>query len=85
MKEYLDVRRLRALFDLVRKDTIYSEMSKQYQKLESDFERIMQRLPSEEEDLAWEFVCLSDDINLRIIEILCEKFEIDFLEIEKGQ
>lgn len=85
MKEYLDVRRLRALFDLVRKDTIYSEMSKQYQKLESDFERIMQRLPSEEEDLVWEFVCLSDDMNLRIIEVLCEKYEIDFREIEKGQ
>ena len=85
MKEYLDIRKLRALFDLVRKDPIYSEMSKKYQKLESDLERITQRLSSEEEDLVWEFVCLSDDMNLRIIEILCEKYEIDFQEIEKGQ
>jgi len=85
MKEYLDIKRLRALFAMAKKDTIYSEMCIKYQKLESDLERITQRLSSEEEDLVWAFVCLSDDMNLRIIEILCEKYEIDVLGTEKGQ
>ena len=67
---------INSLFRLSRKDPQYAEISEKYRQLEDDFGRITQKLTNEEQDIAWGFICTSDTMNWRMLEIICEKFDI---------
>ena len=58
------------IFREAREDAIYRKMKIRYSDLEEQVGLILQALPEHEQDIIWEFICLSDDMNLRIIEML---------------
>ena len=58
------------IFREAREDTIYRKKKIRYSDLEEQVGLILQALPEHEQDIIWEFICLSDDMNLRIIEML---------------
>ncbi len=66
--------RIRALFQIAREDARYRELSRQYAQLEAAFARLVQSLPEDEQDAAWAFVCTSEEMNWRMLEILSERF-----------
>lgn len=80
-----EVRKLQNIFCLARQDPQYSEMVTKYNELEHRFGELTRDMTDEEQDIAWGFVCLSDAMSLRLVEILCEKFEINILDMDLGQ
>ena len=81
----MDIEELRALFDMAHKDKYYSDLIVRYQELESEVSDITQQLTKTEQDIIWKFVCLSDEMNIRIIELLYEKFDLDIVYDEERQ
>ncbi|MBQ2920712.1 MAG: hypothetical protein IJE58_05975 [Oscillospiraceae bacterium] len=69
--------RILALFREVRRDRKYAALSKEYGKLRENFERLVDRYPVEEQDILWAFVCHSEDMNWRMLEWLCERYDIE--------
>ena len=65
-----------ALFRRARLDPQYAQLAEQYRKLEERYSRMVMHLSQESQDLAWEFICLSDEMNWRMLEILCEDMKI---------
>lgn len=80
-----EVRKLQNIFQLARQDPQYSKMVGEYLVLEHQFGELTRGMTDEEQDIAWGFACLSDDMNWRMIEILCERFGINLLDIDSGQ
>ena len=60
------------LFREARKDPEYASMSKEYTVLEEQFALLTQKLPEKEQDLVWAFICISDAMNWRMLEWMCE-------------
>lgn len=64
-----------ALFQKARQDPKYARMGEEYSRLEERFSQMVMQLPQGSQDLAWEFVCLSDEMNWRMLEILCKEMK----------
>ena len=64
------------LFRQARSDPQYAVLAYDYRILEEKFALLTQKLPEEEQDLIWAFVCTSDAMNWRMLEWICEKFGI---------
>lgn len=61
------------MFRNARMDVHYSELEEQYEKLGERFERMVQTLPQGEQDLVWEYICASEALNWRMLELILEK------------
>lgn len=64
--------RVSALFQRARQDTKYAKMEAEYKTMEEQYSQMVMQLPQNDQDLAWAFVCLSNDMNWRMLEILLE-------------
>ena len=49
-----------------------SDILRRYLVLEKQFSDMTTTLPREQEDLIWEFVCTSDELDRRLLEIACK-------------
>ena len=61
---------------MARQDPQYAAMTKEYKQLEKKFSRMTQSLLRKDESLAWAFVCVSDGMNYRMLELLVEQYNI---------
>ena len=77
MNEKEQYEKIHKLFQMARKDPQYAAMTKEYHELERKFSRMTQGLSKADEDLAWAFVCVSDGMNYRMMELLVEKYDIE--------
>lgn len=64
------------LFQRARQDSKYKKMGEEYSRLEEQFSRMVMQLPQESQDLAWAFICISDEMNWRMLEIICEDMKL---------
>ena len=58
---------------MARKDEKYAKLAAEYELLEMEFARIARKLSDEEQDILWGFVCTSDSMNWRILELVAER------------
>lgn len=65
-----------SLFRMARQDPQYAKMGEKYNKMESQVSEILSRLPQEAQDVVWAYICHSEEMNWRMLEIICEKMEI---------
>ena len=63
-----------ALFEMARKDSKYALMNRRYKFYEAVLEHMSQKLGEEDQNVLWEFICLSEDMNWRMLELICERF-----------
>ena len=73
---------IRALFRMARNDPEYAIMHGKYDEVEEQFSNMVMELPQQSQDLAWAFVCLSEEMNWRMLEIICEKMQIWRADVE---
>lgn len=64
-------KRLRLLRRLARADPAFRDMEQRYFALERDFSEMTNTLPQSQQDIAWAYVCASDDLDRRLLEIAC--------------
>jgi DNA-binding NarL/FixJ family response regulator len=84
MKCDMILRRVREMFAMARKDEKYAKLTSEYEILEMEFARIARKLSDEEQDILWGFICTSDAMNWRILELVAER-EVEVLTlIAKG-
>lgn len=69
--------RILSLFREVRRDRTYAALSEEYGKRWEAFESLVDRYPEEEQDILWAFVCLSEQMNWRMLEWRCERYDIE--------
>ena len=65
-----------ALFQRARQDSKYKKMGEEYGRLEEQYSCMVMQLPRESQDLAWAFICISDEMNWRMLEIICEDMKL---------
>ena len=73
MKSDIILRRVREMFAMARKDEKYAELTAEYEILEMEFAEIARKLSDAEQDILWGFVCTSDAMNWRILELVAER------------
>ena len=73
MKDDTILRRVREMFAMARKDEKYAELTAEYEMLEMEFAQIARKLSDAEQDILWGFVCTSDAMNWRILELVAER------------
>ena len=66
-----------ALWKIARHDPKSCEIGKRYEAQEDVFSEMVAGLSKEQQDIAWDFVCTSDEVNHRLLELICECFHID--------
>ena len=74
-KEMLE--RILTLFREVRRDRKYAALSEEYNQLHDEFAKLVDGYPEAEQDILWAFVCLSEQMNWRMLEWLCDKYGIE--------
>ena len=80
--------RIHEMFRLARKDARYAQMQKRYQELEGTLHHRLHRLPEDVQEIFWEYLCLSDAMNWRILELVLGGFplqEKDGIENSVGE
>ena len=77
MREHSNADSILAIFEYAKRDPKYAEMNGAYGVLEDLFDKLVAELPDEDQDVIWGFVCLAEAINWRILELLCERYDID--------
>ena len=65
------------LFAMARRDPKYAVLSREYRAYEAVFSEFCRELPEKDQNILWGFICVSEDMNWRMLEIICEKFLID--------
>ena len=73
----------RLLFKMAGMDPQYAAMSNEYDKLQEAFEKLTYGMREEDKDVAWGFVCTSDDMNWHMVALICEWFDIKLSDIVK--
>lgn len=73
------VGKIKLLHQLARCDEKYRSIETRFLRLEKEFSEMANRLPDEEQDIAWAFVCTSDELDRRLLEIAC-----DYIDFNKG-
>ena len=66
-----------ALWKIARYDPKSCEIGQRYDEQENLFAEMVAKLKPEQQDIAWGFVCTSDELNHRLLEWICECFGID--------
>lgn len=69
--------KIHKLFDMARKDPRYAELTREYLAYEAAFNELSRDMSEEDQNILWGFVCTSDDMNWRMLEMICERFLID--------
>lgn len=70
--EDLTEKKLEKLREIAKSDSNYRDILRRYLDLEKQFSDMTTTLPREKEDLVWEFVCTSDELDRRLLEIACK-------------
>lgn len=70
--EDLTEKKLAKLREIAKSDSNYRDILRRYLALEKQFSDMTTTLPREKEDLIWEFVCTSDELDRRLLEIACK-------------
>ena len=65
------------MFHYVAEDTGYVQMRKKYLVLQKQFEEIVSQMPPQEQDILWDFVCTSDAMNWRMLEVIREYYALE--------
>ena len=65
-------KKLAKLREIAKLDSSYSSILQRYLVLEKQFSDMTTTLSREQEDLVWEVVCTSDELDRRLLEIACE-------------
>ena len=65
---------IHSLFEMARRDPKYAVLHRRYKFYEGVMEYMSQKLTEEDQNILWEFICLSEDMNWRMLELICEKF-----------
>lgn len=68
-----NLEKIQELFQIARQDGEYAQMAEEYLALEEQFEAIVSRMPMEEQNIMWGYVCLAEDMNRRMLEIVLER------------
>ena len=68
------IRYLRFLAD---SDKIYKKIKERYKLQEEAFSQAAALLPHEQQDILWAFVCTSDELDHRLLEIACDYIRFD--------
>ena len=80
---------VRAVWKLSRRDQKCREIGERYDTLETAFSEMVAKLSQQEQDIAWGFVCVSDELDCRVMELMCECFDLDPIryleELERGE
>ena len=66
-----------ALWKIARYDPKCQEIGKRYDELETHFSETVATLGKEYQDLIWAFVTISDELNHRLLEVICQSFNLD--------
>ena len=74
--------KIKRLRQLARGDREYRELELRFLGLEKRFFHMVNTLPEKQQDLAWEFVCASDALDARLLEIAWDAL---YLNKEKSQ
>ena len=69
--------KLLVLWRLSRSDPKCQEIGRRYDALETAFGEMAAKLSREDQDIAWGFVCTSDELDGRLMELMCEWFDLD--------
>lgn len=69
--------RILALFRAVRRNREYAALSEEYDQLHDEFAKLVDGYQEAEQDILWAFVCLSEQMNWRMLEWLCDKYGIE--------
>ena len=72
-----NIDQIKKLFAMARKDPKYAALSCEYRAYEAAFGDFCRELPEKDQNILWGFVCVSEDMNWRMLEMICEKFLID--------
>ena len=83
MNAEITILKNRLLFRMARMDAQYAAMSEEYRKFEEAFGKLISKMTDEEQDIAWGFVCTSDEMNWRMMELICQWFDIGLSDIVK--
>ena len=59
---------------MARRDLKYALLHRRYMFYEAVMEYMSQKLAEEDQNILWEFICLSEDMNWRMLELICERF-----------
>ena len=70
--EDLTEKKMARLREIAKSDSSYSDILRRYLVLEKQFSDMTTTLSREQEDLIWEFVCTSDELDRRLLEIACK-------------
>ena len=73
---YETERKIRLLRLIAKTDERYNCLMKEYNQLETEFAEITQKLTTEEQDILWAFVCISDEVDHRLLEIICDGIQL---------
>ena len=71
------IKKIQSLFTMARKTHGYEALCKEFSAREKKFEELVSRLTEEEQDIIWGYVCLSEDMNWYLLEMICDKYDID--------
>ena len=69
--------KMKGLRQLAKADERYREIEGGYRLLEHAFSEITTRLTDEQQDIVWAFVCTSDELDHRLLEIACDYIDFD--------
>lgn len=68
---------VRAMWKLARRDPKCREIGARYDALETAFGELVSGLSPQQQDIAWGFVSASDELDHRVMELMCECFGLD--------
>ena len=75
MNDWL-AQQIQNVFQLARMDFEYAQMQIQYKEQERSVSEWLQTQPEEIQDTFWEFICLSDAMNWRVLELVLGGFPL---------
>lgn len=68
--------RVQALRNMMRSDCDYQEMLREYILLEERISGLSSVLSDEIQDVIWGMLCLSSDMNMQMVHIICSRFSL---------
>ena len=66
-----------AIWKIARHDSKALEIGRRYDEWEIKFTETVANLTTDEQNILWDFVTTSDELNHRVLELVCERFSLD--------
>lgn len=60
---------------LAKGDEKYRKLEREVVRMEEAFSELMRNMPDEQQDVAWGFVCMSNELDTRLLEFACTCME----------